>query len=471
MTLGFFLLLLAIHWSLAAWLIARLLRYRFEPSAMLVWLLLILFVPFLGALLYARLGENQVLIRAQRKRGRSCLPTFEVDDNTVDTATLGPFRSTAEVGVKLANAQVTKGNTVQLYSESNAIHEAWKDAINQARHSVHMEYYIWWADETGIEMRDLLIARAKEGVRCRVLIDAVGSININNAFLQPFLDGGVSVAFFLPLATWKRRWSPHLRNHRKILVTDGITGFIGSQNVSDDDRGKNPEFSIWHNVHLKITGPAVNRLQAVFLDDWNFASEERIEEGPTTAPQLADAGQAVQILPTGPDCKEHVPERMLLEAFNNAKDTIDVATPYFVPSPVLRMGLLQAALRGVRVRIVVPAKTDQAIALYAGRSFYRELLDESIEIYEYHRGMLHSKIIAVDSAWAMVGSVNMDYRSLRLNFEVSALLYDEEPVRELTEVVSAYRKDANAITSESISGKGRWQVILEGAARVLSPQL
>jgi len=471
MTLGFFLLLLTLHGGLAAFLIARLLRYRFEPSAMLVWVLLILFVPFIGALLYARLGENQVLIRAQRKRGRSCLPDYELEDHTVDTKTLGAFRSTADVGLKLSHAQVTRGNTVTLLRNSDAIHESWKSAINEAESTIHMEYYIWWADETGTEMRDLLIARARDGVRCRVLIDAVGSINVNSAFLQPFYDAGIDVAFFLPLATWKRRWSPHLRNHRKILVVDGQTGFVGSQNVSDDDRGKNPEFSIWHNVHLRITGPAVRRLQAVFLDDWNFASDARVDELPTASPVSSEVDHAVQILPTGPDCKAHVPERMLLEAFNSAKDSIDVATPYFVPSPVLRMGLLQAALRGVRVRIVVPAKTDQAIALYAGRSFYRELLDESIEIYEYHRGMLHSKIIAVDGVWAMVGSVNMDYRSLRLNFEISALLYDEEPVHELTEVVAEYRADAKPITSEAIANKGRWQVILEGAARVLSPQL
>lgn len=162
---------------------------------------------------------------------------------------------------------------------------------------------------------------------------------------------------------------------------------------------------------------------------------------------------------------------MLLEAFNSAEKSIDVATPYFVPSPVLRMGLLQAALRGVRVRIVVPGKTDQAIALYAGRSFYQELLGESVEIYEYHHGMLHSKIIAVDEAWAMVGSVNMDYRSLRLNFEVSALLYDAEPVEELVHIVDAYRESSKAITKKDLEQKGRWQLILEGAARVVSPQL
>ncbi len=471
MTLGFFLLLLALHWGLAAFLIARLLRYRFEPSAMLVWLLLILFVPFLGALLYARLGENQVLIRAQRKRGRSCLPDFSEDDYTVDTATLGSFCTAAAVGVKLTGARVTSGNRVEIIARSESIHDAWKDAISRATTSIHMEYYIWWPDETGTEMRDLLIARAQEGVRCRVLIDAVGSIHINSAFLQPFQDAGIAVAFFLPLATWKRRWSPHLRNHRKIMVIDGTVGFVGSQNVSDDDRGKNPAFPIWHNVHLKLTGPAVHHLQAIFLDDWNFAAEEPIREAPSAPPQMADAGHAVQILATGPDCKAHVPERMLLEAFNNAKDTIDVATPYFVPSPVLRMGLLQAALRGVRVRIVVPAKTDQMVALYAGRSFYQELLSESVEIYEYHEGMLHSKIIAVDGAWAMVGSVNMDYRSLRLNFEISALLYDPEPVQELIQAVDSYRSDSVAITPEALAEKSGRQIVLEGAARVLSPQL
>ncbi len=471
MPLFVLLTLIVLHALVALPLSASLLRQRFEPGAMLVWLLLILFVPFVGALAYARMGENRVMLRAQRKRGTCGRPRIPAGEWVEKTATLGTFRTAAEVGTKLAGALVTRGNRYALYSDSDAIHESWKEAIRGANESIHMEYYIWWPDETGTELRDLLIERAAAGITCRVLMDAVGSLTQNQTFLQPFLDAGVHVAFFLPLATWKRRWSPHLRNHRKILVVDGSIGFIGSQNVSDDDRGRNPRYPLWHNVHMQLEGPAVNHLQAIFLDDWRFASEETPTDHPAPIPLSEDNGHAVQILPTGPDCQDHVLERLLLEAFNGARQTLDIVTPYFVPSPVLRMALLQAALRGVRVRIVIPSSTDQPLALYAGRSFYAELLEEGVEIYEYSTGMIHSKLIVVDTAWSMVGSANLDYRSLRLNFEVSALLYDAEPAEELTRIIDGYAETATQVVEADLARKRTFRHILEGAARVLSPQL
>jgi len=471
MTAIVFLSLLAIHLAAATYLILRLLRNRFEPSSMLVWVLVVAFIPFIGALIYARLGENQILLRARRKRGVRVHPRFAPGDWEYKTSNLDTFKATADVGLRLADAYVTHGNDVQIRDDSEGIHQDWVEAIKGAQKSVHLEYYIWRHDETGIEIRDLVIERAKAGVECRVLIDAVGSLRLKWAFLQPFQDTGVQLAFFLPLANWKRRWSPHLRNHRKILIIDDSIGYVGSQNISDDDRGKNPLYSPWHNLHLTLQGPAVQYLQSVFLDDWTFASGEDVSRRlvPALGPEKSD--RIVQILATGPDCQQHVLERMLLEALNNARKSIDIATPYFVPSPVLRMAMLQAELRGVRVRIIVSALSDEKLALYAARSFYAELLEEGIEIYEYTTGLLHSKLLVVDNLWSMVGSANMDYRSLRLNYEISALLYDPEPAEELVRIFDAYCAKAARVTKADIAKKPLRQVLLEGAARVLSPQL
>lgn len=463
--------LLAIHFAAASYLILRLLRFRFEPISMLVWVLVVAFIPFIGALIYARLGENQVMLRARRKRGSRIHPRISPGDWEYNTTNLGSFKATADVGLRLADAWVTRGNDLQIRHDSEGIYQDWVEAIKGAKKSVHLEYYIWRHDDTGVEIRDLVIERAKAGVECRVLIDAVGSIRLKWAFLQPFEGTGVKLAFFLPLANWKRRWSPHLRNHRKILIIDDQVGYVGSQNISDDDRGRNPLYSPWHNIHLSLQGPAVQYLQSVFLDDWSFASGEDVSRRlyPVLGPEKSD--RVVQILATGPDCQQNVLERMLLEALNNAKESIDVATPYFVPSPVLRMAMLQTELRGVRVRIIVAALSDEKMALYAARSFYAELLDEGIEIYEYTAGLLHSKLLVVDRLWSMVGSANMDYRSLQLNFEISALLYDPEPAIELAEIFDAYCADAQRISKADLARKPLRQILLEGAARVLSPQL
>jgi cardiolipin synthase len=463
--------LLIVHISVASYLILRLLRYRFEPSSMLIWVLVVAFIPLIGALLYARLGENQVLLRARRKRGIRVRKNAAPGDWNCATSDLGTFQATADVGLKLVDAFVTRGNDITIRYDSEGIHQDWVEAIKGAQRSVHLEYYIWRHDDTGVEIRDVVIERAKAGVECRVLIDAVGSIRLKWAFLQPFHDSGVKLAFFLPLANWKRRWSPHLRNHRKILIIDDQIGYVGSQNISDDDRGLNPLFTPWHNVHLALQGPAVQHLLSVFVDDWTFASGEKMSVSALPAHESNKSDRMVQILATGPDCQQHVLERMLLEALNNARKTIDIATPYFVPSAVLRMAMLQAEMRGVRVRIIVSAVSDEKLALYAGRSFYAELMEEGIEVYEYHAGLLHSKILVVDKAWSMVGSANMDYRSFRLNFEITALLYDPEPAEELVRIFDAYCADAHLVTKEDLAKKKLRQVLLEGAARVLSPQL
>lgn len=438
---------------------------------MLIWVLVVAFIPFLGALIYARLGENQVLLRVRRKRGERVRRPVPQGDWEYSTTKLGDFKSTADVGLLLAEANVTRGNDVQIRYDSEGIHQNWVEAIKGAQKSVHLEYYIWRHDATGIEIRDAVIERAGAGVECRVLIDAVGSIRLKWAFLQPFHDSGVQLAFFLPLANWKRRWSPHLRNHRKILIVDDHVGYVGSQNISDDDRGMNPLFSPWHNVHLALQGPAVQQLQSVFLDDWSFASGEDVSRRHLPLPATAKSDRIVQIVATGPDRRQHVLERMLLEALNNARLSIDIATPYFVPSSILRMAMLQAEIRGVRVRIIVSAVSDEKLALYAGRSFYAELIEEGIEVYEYHAGLLHSKLLVVDRVWSMVGSANMDYRSFRLNFEISALLYDPESAEELEKIFEAYCNDAHLLSKEDLTKKPLRQVLLEGAARVLSSQL
>lgn len=475
MILGVILSLLAVHAVLAAALLVNLLKRRFDPWAMAFWTVCIVFIPFLGAAAYALLSEDKVARRAQRRFGGGGsapgpfqkVHDFKPELNRIDSK----WRSVAEISESIGRTRLGFGNRVEVMDETEQIYSTWKRVMNEAQHHIHMLYFTFWPDETGRQFRDVLIRKAKEGVKCRVLVDSVGSHTLTGTFWEPLKEAGGEVAWFMPVAHYRRRWSIHLRNHRKLMVVDGRIGFIGSQNIDDNSHGWNPEYGKWADVCLEVRGPAVQELQRVFVKDWAYASDEIIEDEAYFEEVESDGVTPMHIVPTGPDQKERVLERILLEAFLQARESILIATPYFVPSDVFLIGLMRARLRGVRVRIVLPSLTDMPIVLHAGRSYYPQLLDEGVEVCEFNDGMLHSKVVTVDGTWALTGSANMDLRSFRTNFEISALIYDSHVVSRLTRILEEYCTRAKIIRREDLEAKKLRTQLLEGAARLFAPQL
>ena len=462
--------------------IASVLRRRSEPMAMLAWILFIILMPYLGMMLYWLMGSNQVVRRTRRRRRRvsHLISKLEfwakqhVKDGENGYAPELPedLRGVARLGQRLAGMPVTGGNTVQVYQEANATYGALEEAIRTAEHHVHMQYYIWQPDETGYFFRDLLVEKARAGVECRLLLDSVGCWRLGRRFTRPLTDAGAQVAFYLPLyPLFRRRWSPHMRNHRKIAVVDGQVAFMGSQNIGDEYRGRLKRLSPWYDTHMRINGPAALFLQRCFAEDWLFAARENVA-GEAYFPEPQRPGDSVmQILPTGPDQNVSPLEQVVFAAVSSARSSIHIATPYFVPGPGLRMALIHACSRDVRVKLVLPTRSDALTALWAGRSFYAELLRAGVHVYEYDEGVLHSKIITVDDRWCIVGSANMDVRSFRLNFEVTALLYDEEVSRDLSASIEGFCRRARFITLRDVRQRGLGQQLVEGTARLLTPLL
>lgn len=334
-----------------------------------------------------------------------------------------------------------------------------------------MEYYIWQADETGRHFRDLLIERAKDGVECRLLVDSFGSFHLNRRFLAPLRQAGVKFEFFGRLARFRPVWLGHLRNHRKIVVVDGQTSYIGSQNIGDEYRGRHERLKPWFDCQLRIHGPATLLLQHTFAEDWYVATGEALGADGYFPIPVRDGASLVQILPTGPDQDVMLMEQLLFTAISTAQKSINIATAYFIPSSVVRMALVYAKMRGVKVRLVVPSLTDSVLALWAGRSFYDELVEAGVRVCELGRGMMHSKIITIDDRWGMVGSVNMDIRSFRLNFEVTALIYEEGVARELAAIIDGFCAEATDITLEHCRRRPINEQLKMGLARLLSPLL
>ncbi|MEW6250014.1 MAG: cardiolipin synthase [Planctomycetota bacterium] len=457
-------------------------RRRKEPAGMTAWILALLTLPCVGVVVYWLFGSNRLRRKVKRRRRRVLrhIAAFRAKaeqraarDEPGREQLPEDLAAIAGMAERLADMPPVGGNEILVLRESNATYAALETALRAARHHIHMQYYIWQPDETGYAFRDLVIERARAGVECRLLLDAVGSFWLGRKFLQPLLDAGVRVAFFLPLARFplRKRWSLHLRNHRKIVIVDGQVGFTGSQNIGDEYRGRRRKLSPWYDTHLRLSGPATLFLQQVFAEDWYLATREHLD-GTGHFPQPERPGRSlVQIVATGPDQIPSILGQIVFAAVSSARESIRIGTPYFVPDPPTLMALQHACYRGVQVRLVLPTRTDVWLADWAARSFYSELVEAGVEIYEYDAGVLHSKIMTVDDRWCMVGSANLDARSFRLNFEITALVYDQAVAAELARATDSFARGARRIGPRAAWERGTVRRIGEGAARLFAPLL
>lgn len=510
----------ALHLGLAVYAIGSILLQRREPLAMVAWILTILAMPIVGTFAYLLFGETRVQRRAGKRRRRLLARMARVrgivDQRTSDQLAwaaraaaraeaaescpdpdapanrdAGPrsglsaagheghqeqrlpadLETIEQLARRVVGMPATTGNAVQVYEKAEETYAVLESAIRNARQHIHLLYYIWQPDETGRHFRDLLCERARAGVRVRLLLDSVGSLSIRSNFLRPLHEAGGQSAFFLPLYPLRKRWTPHLRNHRKIAVMDGTTAFTGSQNIGDEYRGRLARLSPWYDCHMRVEGPAALHLQQAFAEDWFFATGEEIDVEACFPPAPVAGQSIVQILPTGPDQNVSALQQVVFAAVASARAMVRIATPYFVPDQGLQMALLHAAYRGVRVQLVLPTRTDAPFVLWAGRSFYAELLEAGVEIYEFYGGVLHSKIVTVDDRWCMVGSANMDFRSFRLNFEITALVYDPAVARQLATMVDGHSHETRRVTLGDLEGRTLRTRLVEGFARLFAPLL
>ena len=471
-------LLFIIHVVFALVVVVTILHHRREPTTMLAWVLTVTLIPFLGALAYLVLGENRVVRRARRKRHRGLHLEKRIAEELriggTNGANLIPedLQVIERLGRELADMPAVGGNKIEVHHGHQNIYPVLEEAIQSAKHHIHLEYYIWEDDPPGTRLRDLVIEKAKQGVECRVLLDSVGNFRLKKSFTQPFIDNGVKLHYFLPLYPLRRkRWSMHLRNHRKIAVFDGTRAVLGSHNIGGDTGETDRHPSPWYDVIISVQGPAVLFAQHVFADDWMFAAGEGLQSAAYFPKIDAMGSSALQVLPSGPDWEVRLPERVLFEALTTAKSTVRIVSPYFVPSSVVRMAMIQASFRGVRIMLVVPGQCDVALAKFASRSFYKELLDSGVEICEFREGMIHSKIVAIDDRWYMLGSTNLDKRSFRLNFEITAVGFDETLTKQISGIVDSYCAEADAVTYDHIKKCSKREELVQGAARLIAPFL
>jgi cardiolipin synthase len=413
-------------WLVVAWVIylvvlsVWIVLQKREPIATLSWLLSLALLPVLGLVIYHFLGPRRV--RRQRQRRRRLRVTLQ--ESLPPGLTASPdATAVARMAQSCTGYAPSSASGLALLVGGGATFDAILLAIGEARQHLHLQYYIFHPDHTGTRVRDALVAAARRGVRIRLLLDGIGSISLGADFLAPMRAAGIELAWFHPVRVrWSRRPKMNLCNHRKLVVVDGLIGFTGGINITDDQNERvNPQ--AFHDLHLRLEGSIVRWLQLAFLEDWQYATGVALRDSSLWPDP--PAGQALaQVLTSGPDSPWEAIHRVQVEAIHQANARVWLATPYFVPGEAARMALTSAARRGLDVRLMLPARADSRLVSAAAKSYYEELLESGVRVFEYGPRMMHSKVLLIDDAYCLMGSANFDHRSFRLNFELGVLVHD-----------------------------------------------
>lgn len=447
-----------------------------QPVSSVAWMLAIVFIPIGGAVLFLLFGVNRV-----ERRKASRLRSSEQLAEQRSTPIVGLRPPSAEdrletlrlmrLAQRLTDSWPTEGNDIELLTDTNRTLGLIEQALLNARESIHLEYYIWQPDRTGTRLRDLLIRKAHEGVRVRFLYDGFGSFWLTRRFLKPMCEAGIQIATFLPGQTFRERWSLNLRNHRKIVVVDGRVAFTGGMNIGDEYIGRSSATGFWRDAHLRLIGPEVRRQQSVFAEDWYFATGEVLPDAEPSG-SLESSGRVIaQTVNGGPEEETSHFQALILAAINEAHDRVLLVTSYFAPPAAIISALENAAFRGVRVRLLLSGRGNHLWTLLAGRGVYDSLLHAGVEIAEYQRGLLHSKTLTIDGHWSLVGSANVDCRSLFLNFESGVILYDEPLAEQLEQQFERDLADAIPIKPAVWERRPWFHVVAENFCRLFTPVL
>ncbi|MDC0761458.1 cardiolipin synthase [Brevibacillus sp. AG] len=456
---------------------------RRNIAATWAWLMVLLFLPGIGFIVYLifghklskkklyRLKEGEFShFRAAVDRQKQLLAHGELQVNDPE---MERHRDMIFMNVVSDGAYYTQDNTIQVFKEGHSLFNLMFKQMEEAREHIHLLYYILNDDDLGKQLIQLLTKKAKEGVEIRLLYDAVGSSGVSSRFLRPLVEAGGQVASFFPAKIPFLNFRVNFRNHRKLTIIDGKIGYIGGFNIGDEYLGKDKKLGYWRDTHLLIEGRAVYMLQARFFLDWNLSAPKRMHESLAYFPEIheSEGTIGVQIVSSGPNSEKEQIKHAFLKMIYKARKKIYLQTPYFVPDEGMLTALKMAAMSGVDVRVMVPGKPDHLLVFWATHSYLGDLLKSGVRCFLYEKGFMHAKTIVVDTQLSSVGTANVDIRSFKLNFETNAFMYDSKMAEELEELFVSDLADCREMTlGEYVSRPLRLR-LLESLTRLLSPLL
>ncbi|WP_288990131.1 cardiolipin synthase [uncultured Sphingopyxis sp.] len=456
------------------------LRPQREPASRLAWLIATIAVPVVGILAYLLLGEARISAkrRARYAAIEAHLPHPHDNAGVRRALARSPWAAPFALAETVNALPPTAGNRAHLAADSNAAIREMVEDIDNAKSTVHLCFYIWLADNNGFRIKDALVRAARRGVKVRVLADALGSRGfIRSAYWIELENAGIDARIALPIGglIWTLiRGRFDLRNHRKQLIIDNRIAWCGSQNLADPEFRIKSKYAPWVDIMTRWEGPVVRDCQFVFAADWESERGDDIGDllqDDAEPPAAADPGIAAQVIATGPNVRYAAMTACFTALIHSARRELVVTTPYFVPDEQLLFALLDCARRGVATVMIVPHRNDSRVVAGASRSYYADLVDAGVKLYEYRPGLLHAKTMVVDGEVALIGSANLDRRSFELNFENNILLRDKAFAAELRTRQEVYRADSIPASAADVASFGIVRRLWQNLVATVSPLL
>ncbi|NND51571.1 MAG: cardiolipin synthase [Flavobacteriaceae bacterium] len=477
---NFWSILIVLNYAIAISAAFTVLLKNINPTKTLTYILILVFFPFLGLIVYYFFGQeyrknkifnrknvhNQTVIKAvQESLELDAYELKKLDDLLDEKTKLISLIHNNE------NSKLTINNKIDLLENGEVKFKYLLEDLIQAENHIHLEYYIIKDDTIGTKIINIICDKAKEGVTVRLSFDDVGS-NLSSASRRKLKESGVEFFAFMPVKYPKFTSKMNYRNHRKIVVIDGRLGYVGGINISDTYINDESSENYWRDIHLRIDGNAVSSLQILFLTTWNFVSGETIEISHELFPNITTQSDTpIQIAASGPDTDWANIMESIFSAITNAEDYVYITSPYFIPNDEILLALKVAARSNIEVKIIIPKDSDSWTAQYATNSYIEQLLEANVKIFRYTKGFIHSKTIVVDDVFCSVGTANMDYRSFNINFEVNALIYDQTSAQALKDIFMHDFKYCEEVNHEVWKNRSKSDKLKESFCRLWAPLL
>ena len=468
----FWSLISAIYFAIVMVLMVNVMLKNRDSVKTLAWMMVFIFLPFVGGILYFFFGCDK---RKERLIGKRLLAQIKqreqlIGNNNHAGELNDEYLPLQNYFYNTSSAALLPVDNIEVISDTKIFITHLLDELDKAKEHIHIQFYIFEDDTIGNLLRDKLIEKAKEGVEVRLIYDSVGCWKVNKSFYESMRCAGIYVESFLKVRFPVFSNKVNYRNHRKVIVIDGITGFVGGCNIADR-YVQGVKWGIWRDTMLMIRGKAVQGLQSSFLIDWYFSNHSLVS-GKRYFPLVNSGGSAVlQVVQSNPVGDVRSVMGGLVKLLSMSRNYIFLQTPYFMPNESFLLALKSAAMSGVDVRLMVPEKSDSRISQYASNSYFGDLLKSGVKIYLYSAGFLHSKAIVCDDNVSSVGSVNLDFRSFYHNFEISAFVYDKTVAHQLKENFLNDIKTSHQLTESEYRKRPLKQKCLESLARLFSPLL
>jgi len=473
--------IIGINYLLAISAVITILFRNINPTKTLTYIIVLVFFPFLGLLIYYLFGQEyrkhkifnrkNILNEKIVKKLNEELNQNKEELQELENELLNDKIKLVRLLQKSDNAPLTKCNTVEILKNGEAKFERLFKDLKEAKHHIHIEYYIIKDDEIGSELLNILCKKAKEGLEVRLSVDDVGS-SISNKMKRKIRASGIEFYSFMPVLFPKFTGRMNYRNHRKIVIIDGVTGYLGGINITDDYVNKPDRKKYWRDTHLRLEGESIVTLQVQFLTNWQFVSESKIKIIKEYFPNKSCKDNiAVQIAASGPDTDWANIMDVMCSAIASADDYIYITTPYFIPNQEIIMVLQIASRSGIDVRLLIPDESDSIIAKYATNAYLQPLFDANIKVYRYTKGFIHAKTIVIDDIFSTIGTSNMDYRSFNINFEINAVIYEKETSKKLKAIYLEDLGDAVLMDAKKWKNRSKSEKLKEAFCKLWAPLL